>query len=259
MNPPDDNFFARWSRRKTQVRQGEVPAPAVAPPLPLLPPAAEAAAPPAAVAEARPVAAGSGTDSGTAAPETVMAPARPRPTLEDVAALTPESDFSRFIARDVDEQVKNSAMKKLFSDPHYNVMDGLDIYIGDYNTPDPLPKAMLRQMVQARMLGLLDDELPEQPAAAARVPAEAAPGEPEQDTAAQADGSAGVPVEVEPAGEAQPALAANDEPDLAVAGGAPLAEVPMVVPEAVRAAGATPDGVSLAPVQPGAGSSSNAS
>ena len=54
-------------------------------------------------------------------------------------------------------------MKKLFADPHYNVMDGLDTYIDDYSTPDPIPKAMLRQMVQARMLGLLDDELEEQP------------------------------------------------------------------------------------------------
>ena len=30
-------------------------------------------------------------------------------------------------------------MKKLFSDPHFNVMDGLDTYIDDYGKPDPLP------------------------------------------------------------------------------------------------------------------------
>ena len=72
-------------------------------------------------------------------------------------ALTQESDFSRFVARDVDPEVKNLAMKKLFADPHYNVMDGLDTYIDDYNTPDPIPAAMFKQLVQARMLGLLDD------------------------------------------------------------------------------------------------------
>ena len=60
-------------------------------------------------------------------------------------------------------QVKNAAMKKLFADPHFNVMDGLDTYIDDYGRADPIPKAMLRQMVQARVLGLLDDELEEQP------------------------------------------------------------------------------------------------
>jgi cell division septation protein DedD len=80
-----------------------------------------------------------------------------------VAQLTPESDYAAFAKRSVDPQVRNAAMKKLFTDPHYNVMDGLDTYIDDYNKSDPIPKSMLRQMVQARFLGLLDDELEEQP------------------------------------------------------------------------------------------------
>ena len=55
-------------------------------------------------------------------------------------------------------------MKKLFaSDPHFNVMDGLDTYIDDYNKFEPIPKSMLRQLVSARALGLIDDELEEQP------------------------------------------------------------------------------------------------
>ena len=78
---------------------------------------------------------------------------------------------------DVDSGVKNAALKKLFADPHYNVMDGLDIYIGDYNTPDPLPKSMLRQMVQSRLLGLFDDE-PEAPAAPTPPASAAAPAPP---------------------------------------------------------------------------------
>ena len=40
------------------------------------------------------------------------------------------------------------------TDPHFNVMDGLDIYIGDYNTPDPLPAGMLQKMVGAELLNL---------------------------------------------------------------------------------------------------------
>ena len=48
-------------------------------------------------------------------------------------------------------------------------MDGLDTYIDDYGRADPIPKSMLRQMVQARMLGLLDDEMEEQPVPAGAV------------------------------------------------------------------------------------------
>jgi hypothetical protein len=75
-----------------------------------------------------------------------------------VQVLTPKSDFKPFMARNVDPEVKNAAMKKLFADPHYNVMDRLDIYIDDYSKPDPLPESMLRQMVSAKFLNLFDDE-----------------------------------------------------------------------------------------------------
>ena len=49
-------------------------------------------------------------------------------------------------------------MKKLFADPHFNVMDGLDIYIDDYSKPDPIPEAMLRKLASAKFLGLFDEE-----------------------------------------------------------------------------------------------------
>ena len=64
-------------------------------------------------------------------------------------------------------------MKKLFSDPHFNVMDGLDTYIDDYGKPDPIPLSMLRRMNQAAVLGLFDDE--DDAAAKAPPPAEASP------------------------------------------------------------------------------------
>jgi hypothetical protein len=74
--------------------------------------------------------------------------------MEDVARLTQDSDYSRFVGKGVDPGVKNAALHKLFADPHFNVMDGLDIYIDDYNTPDPLPAGMLEKMVQSEALGL---------------------------------------------------------------------------------------------------------
>ena len=49
-------------------------------------------------------------------------------------------------------------MKKLFSDPHFNVMDGLDTYIDDYGKPDPIPPEMLRRMTQSALLGLFDTD-----------------------------------------------------------------------------------------------------
>lgn len=164
----DDGFFSRWSRRKGQARQGlpveEAPAPvAVQAPPPVPVPAAVVPSPDA----------------------TALAPteAAPVPTLDDVAALPVDAnDFSRFVARGVQPEVKNAALKKLFSDPHFNVMDGLDIYIDDYSQPDPLPASMLRQMVQSQVLGLFDDAPapPTQPAlaAGADAPDESAVAEP---------------------------------------------------------------------------------
>jgi hypothetical protein len=60
----------------------------------------------------------------------------------------------------VDEKLRQAALREMFSDPHFNVMDGLDIYIDDYSKSDPIPAAMLRQLNQAK--GLLFEE--EQPA-----------------------------------------------------------------------------------------------
>ena len=62
-------------------------------------------------------------------------------------ALTPEADFTRFVKADVDPGVQRAALKKLFADPQFNVMDGLDVYIDDYNKPDPMPAGMLEKIV----------------------------------------------------------------------------------------------------------------
>jgi hypothetical protein len=80
------------------------------------------------------------------------------PTLQDVQALTPESDFKPYLSRGVEPQVRNAAMKKLFADPRYNVMDRLDTYIDDYSKPDPIPESMLRRMASAQFLGLFEDK-----------------------------------------------------------------------------------------------------
>ncbi len=141
-----DGFFSRWSRRKADVQRGEAvlpeaPAPAAGPGLAVVPVVEGPAERP---------------------------PSEPAPTLDDVAVLAPGDEVSRFVARGVDEAVKRAAVKKLFTDPHFNVMDGLDTYIDDYGKPDPIPAAMLRQLNQSRALGLFaDEDKPQVPAEAA--------------------------------------------------------------------------------------------
>ena len=141
-----DGFLSRWSRRKAGIASGE-------PNLVDLP---AQPSPPAASTPPLPT-----IDAGSMAPG-VQTPAAdtpaPLPTLDDVAKLTHASDFSPYVARNVDASVRNAAMKKLFSDPRFNVMDGLDTYIDDYGKPDPIPLSMLRQMNQSAALGLFADE-----------------------------------------------------------------------------------------------------
>ena len=72
--------------------------------------------------------------------------------VEKIDRLAP--DFSAFMKPGVDPAVQQAAMKKMFSDPHFNVMDGLDIYIDDYSKPDPIPLEMLKRMVQSDMLNI---------------------------------------------------------------------------------------------------------
>ncbi|HEX2546417.1 MAG TPA: DUF3306 domain-containing protein [Ramlibacter sp.] len=156
-----DGFLGRWAKRKEAVRQGKevaaepvkeagapLPSPQPSPaggrgslqdpklPLPL---------------------AGEGRGEGSGETQSELQP--PPPTLQDVQSLDPkQSDFTRFVRADVDPQVKNAAFKKLFTDPHYNVMDGLDIYIDDYGKPDPIPPEMLKQLASAKFLRLFEEK-----------------------------------------------------------------------------------------------------
>jgi len=70
--------------------------------------------------------------------------------LPSVEELDFESDFGAFLRAKVDEGVRRAALKKLFSDPRFNVMDGLDVYIDDYSKEDPIPPGMLAQLQHAK-------------------------------------------------------------------------------------------------------------
>jgi hypothetical protein len=117
-------FLSRWSRRKLETKQDQAAGAASAPEL-------HAAAPP-------------------------PAPAIGQPAPESELPATPE--YREFFDPRVDEQLRRTALKRLFNEPQFNVMDGLDTYIDDYSKPDPIPEAMLRQLNQAKDLLLFDDE-----------------------------------------------------------------------------------------------------
>lgn len=122
-----DGFLGRWSKRKAGIEpdsaEKKVEAPKELSPVPVV--------------------------------EKIEDEAPSLPTLDDVAKIDRfDPDFSAFMKPDVDPTVQQAALKKMFTDPHFNIMDGLDIYIDDYSKPDPLPPGMLERMVQSDMLKL---------------------------------------------------------------------------------------------------------
>ena len=74
------------------------------------------------------------------------------PELPPLDKLTFDSDYRAFFHPKVDEDLRRAALKKLFGDPHFNVMDGLDVYIDDYSKSDPIPAEMLAQLKQAQKI-----------------------------------------------------------------------------------------------------------
>ncbi|MCC7328183.1 MAG: DUF3306 domain-containing protein [Burkholderiales bacterium] len=131
---PEPFSLSRWSRRKLDAARGAPPAAAVAP----------------AAVDTSPA-------SGAVAPTVPSTDTQADAPLPPVATLTIESDFSVFMRPQIDEDVKHAALKKLFSDSRFNVMDGLDIYTGDYTQSDPMPAGMLAKL-DAVYTALASDE-----------------------------------------------------------------------------------------------------
>jgi hypothetical protein len=166
--PDNERFLSRWSRLKREhagSAEAASLAPSVPPPLAAQLPAAAPAAP----------AAGEGAAA----------------TLPAIELLTMDSDFAQFFQAKVPDTLRRAAVKKLFADPHFNIMDGLDTYIDDYSKPDPIPCEMLARLVQAR--DIIDHPSNRQPEAADPAPATAAidaAAPPDQQTAVEHAGDA---------------------------------------------------------------------
>jgi len=63
--------------------------------------------------------------------------------LPPLSAISLTEDFTPFMQAKVPQALKQQAFKALFKEPHFNVMDGLDIYIDDYTQFEPIsPEVM---------------------------------------------------------------------------------------------------------------------
>lgn len=118
----------------------------------------------------------------------------PPPELPSIESLTPESDFSAFMHEQVDEKLRRAALKKLFSDPAFNVVDGLDDYAEDFTQLEALAEGAAAGLEHAKRTLLGRD-----PDAPAPEGAEGLDGADTVDAVPTAD-----------AGEAAPAARASD-------------------------------------------------
>jgi uncharacterized protein DUF3306 len=159
----EGSFLTRWSRRKRAAEAGQ-PLPEPAPPAPAAPSAAPA-------------------------------------DLPDPATLGFDDDFSAYLGAQVPAALKRAAMAKLFADPSFNQMDGLDVYIEDYNQVPDLPAAERDLLAHAR------EVLSPAPAGSEAPPPPDAP--PATASAEQVATEAGVSEPVASPSVAQPAQAAE--------------------------------------------------
>ena len=108
-----ESFLQRWSRLKSTTREDEHPDGQQGDPTPR-----------SGLAQSQP-------EQST--------PAVPTKTvLPDIESLGEDSDYSAFLAADVDVSLRRAALRKLFRSPKFNVLDGLDDYCGDFTQFAPL-------------------------------------------------------------------------------------------------------------------------
>lgn len=122
-SPPataDGFSLSRWSRLK---RAGGDGAAGETSPIP----AQAKQAPPESVA----------TTPGIASPDVAETP------LPSLSSISLTEDFTPFMQARVPQALRQQALKALFREPHFNVMDGLDTYIDDYTQFEPIsPEVM---------------------------------------------------------------------------------------------------------------------
>src|SRR5712691_2047278 len=150
----DENFVSRWSRRKIEARKTtEKPA---------------EPKPPSEPAPAARVISNAGSVAAPPAPSEL-------PPLESLKGLA--SEYTEFLKPGVDENLRRSALKKLFADPHFENFERFEAYCEDFTQGEPIPLAMLKTLEHAQGL-LFGEEKKEDAHAEAEKPAAGPPPEP---------------------------------------------------------------------------------
>ncbi|HYU68370.1 MAG TPA: DUF3306 domain-containing protein [Burkholderiales bacterium] len=170
----DGNFVSRWSRRKIEARKTEEK--------PAEPKPSPQPAPPAAPAVSNAGAA--------AAPPDTSAP-RELPPLESLKGLA--SEYTEFLKPGVDENLRRSALKRLFSDPHFENFERFEAYCEDFTQGEPISLAMLKTLEHAKGLLFGDEEKKKDAHAAAETPAAGPPPETAEKPGARGDAQAPAP------------------------------------------------------------------
>lgn len=134
-----DGFLSRWSKRKAEQQQNQLPTMA-----PAAPPAALVAAQPVEstveeeIADTEVVTPAGPSDAEIQA---AMAGEAPMPAdiiaeLPSIESLNKDSDFSLFMQEGVPEDLKRQALAKLWiSDPIFTSPEVYDLHMEDYNFP----------------------------------------------------------------------------------------------------------------------------
>jgi len=130
---PDRLSLKRWSRRKLEAARAQTAPPDVpdAPPPQQAPPQ-------------------QAPHQQQATRTAAVAVPNATPALPPIESLTIDSEFAGFFKPEVPEATKRAALKQLFRDPRFNIMDGLDVYIDDYTQPDPISPEMMKQLLHTR-------------------------------------------------------------------------------------------------------------
>jgi hypothetical protein len=123
---PREGFAGRWSRLKAEAR----------------------AVPPVPEAEAEQVLAAVPVATETALPEKSEKPAEtaapPKTELPPLESLTKDSDFSLFMNKDVAEDTRKLALRKLWTmDPHFATIDISECHSIDFNAVPTFPNGLL--------------------------------------------------------------------------------------------------------------------
>lgn len=125
---PREGFAGRWSRLKAEAR--------AVPPAPIPVPDAEPAPMAATVATAA-----TPPEKAEQSAETAASPKTELPPLE---SLTKDSDFSLFMNKDVAEDTRKLALRKLWTmDPHFATIDISECHSIDFNAVPTFPNGLM--------------------------------------------------------------------------------------------------------------------